>query len=336
MSLASVQQQQQNAPLHICITGSSQGIGLMAAKTLIANGHTVYHACRTTERAQEAVRASGGGVPMVCNLADLDSVRHFAHDLQHKASTLDVLCLNAGMAPSAKATKPTLTKNGLEECIGVNHLGHFLLANLLHNKLKSNGGGRLVVTASSVHDPESKGGKSNNCGATLGDLSGLGVNLSIDPNGSTMVDGAFQFNGNKAYKDSKLCNLLFCQEAKNRFSSSQISVRAFNPGLIPTTALFDTLRKENWWKAQAMTTVAGVLGFSVPVEVGGERLVYIATASDKEVPNGSYFSAKPGSQGITRENGFGPETISKEASDPGLAVRLWDRSMEVVAKWMDR
>eukprot|EP00977_Amphora_coffeiformis_P026964 scaffold31971_cov76-Amphora_coffeaeformis.AAC.1 len=63
MSLRQLEHQQRS-PLHICITGSSQGIGLAAARRLVAQGHVVYHACRTLERAQHAVRESGGGVAL--------------------------------------------------------------------------------------------------------------------------------------------------------------------------------------------------------------------------------------------------------------------------------
>ena len=140
--------------LHIAITGSSQGIGLSAAKTLVAQGHTLYHANRNEERAEVACASAGGGVPMVCDLSDLDSVRKFADDLKRSAPALDVLCLNAAVAPSTKATAPKRTAQGYEECVGVNHIAHFLLASLMQPHLASNGGAaRLVVTASGTQAP---------------------------------------------------------------------------------------------------------------------------------------------------------------------------------------
>ena len=169
------------AALHIAITGTSQGIGLDAAKRLIKDGHTLYHANRDAARSAEAAQAAGGGVPMVCDLASLESVRAFADELSTKP--IDVLCLNAGIAPSTKAEAPDKTADGFESCIGTNHLGHFLLANLLAPKVS-----RIVVTASSVHDPEQPGGAvGGKGGATLGDLSGLGP---LTTGGPTMVDGA--------------------------------------------------------------------------------------------------------------------------------------------------
>ena len=303
--------------LHIAITGTSQGIGLDAAKRLIRDGHTVYHANRNSARSAEAAQAAGGGVPMVCDLASLDSVRAFADELSTKP--LDVLCLNAGIAPSTKAEAPEATADGFESCIGTNHLGHFLLANLLAPKVS-----RIVVTASSVHDPEQPGGAvGGKGGATLGDLSGLGP---LAPGGPTMVDGAIEYDGSKVYKDSKLCNVLFCREAKKRFPG--IDVRSLNPGFIPTSGLFRAPREDNWLGATAFAFFAGLAGFAVPIDVGGERLAYVATSDD--VPRGAYLSAETGSKAATYAEGFDDGLISPEGQDDALAARLWDRSRELV------
>ena len=317
--------------LNIAITGSSQGIGLDATKRLIADGHTVYHACRSQERANVAAKEAGGGIPMVCDLADFQSIRDFATNLQAEAPELDVLCLNAAVAPSTKAEYPQLTKDGLEECIGVNHLGHFLLANLMKDHLVKNGGGRLVTVASSVHDPEGPGGAvGGKGGATLGDLSGVGMRLDTNPNGPTMPDGVLKYDGGKVYKDSKLCNVLFCREALKRWGEDGLTIRSFNPGFIPSSGLFREPRKDNWFGATAFTFIAGLIGFAVPIEVGGERLTYMATAPDSEVPTGSYFSAEVGSKAATKADGFDQAGISVEASDDDLASRLWDTSCEIV------
>ena len=317
--------------LHIAITGSSQGIGAAAAKVLISEGHEVYHACRSAERAEAARLAAGGGTALVCDLADLDSVRGFAEALRHAAPRLDVLCLNAAVAPSTKATVAPRTKQNIEECIGVNHLGHFLLACLLQPHLSANdGAARIVITASSVHDPEQPGGAvGGKGGATLGSLGGLREGLR-DPMGATMVDGAATYDGSKVYKDSKLANLLFAGEAQRRWGGAGISVRTFNPGFIPSSGLFREPRKDNFLGATAFTFFARLAGFAVPIEVGGERLAYLASAPDAQIPPGSYLGGPTGSRGTTREDGFGDGLLSAEARDEDKARLLWELSAAAV------
>lgn len=338
MSLKEIQKQHQQRPLHILITGSSQGVGLAAAQILIRQGHIVYHACRSKERAEHAVKAAGGGVALEhswCDLSDLNAVQRFAKDVEQNVPRIDVLCLNAGVAPSMNLERPQLTAQGFEMAMGVNHLGHFLLAQLLYKKLAAaDGGGRLLVTASSVHDPDLKAGQSGGKTATLGDLSGLGVDLNNNPNGPTMADGALEYHGGKVYKDSKLANILMTRQAAKTFPKSITSV-CFNPGFVPSTGLFASLREESWWKAQALTLFASIMGFSVPIEVAAGRLAYLATAPQTElIPDGSYFCAPNKSKATTPEGGFAITPVSKEASNDDLAERLWEKSLEVVHDWL--
>merc|ERR1719401_3094242 len=105
---------------------------------------------------------------MVCDLADLDSVRAFAASMNF--GRIDALMLNAGLALNAAEKEPSYTKQGFELTFGTNHLGHFLLYQLLIDSVATPG--RVVVTGSAAHDPESGGGKLGSK-ATLGDLSGL-------------------------------------------------------------------------------------------------------------------------------------------------------------------
>lgn len=114
--------------------------------------------------------------------------------------------------------------------LGTNHLGHFYLNHLLLPQIKDNG--RIVVTASGVHDPDSPGG-AQGVPATLGDLSGFETAVASGNAKFDMVDGA-AFNADKAYKDSKLCNVLFTRELQRRLNEkgSGVKVNCFNPGLI--------------------------------------------------------------------------------------------------------
>ena len=185
----------------ILITGSNSGIGFEAAKKLSAVGHTLILPCRSFDKAVATCKAIGGTniIPAECDLADLSSIEKFGKDLPSLLATgtkLDVVCLNAGLSRATDAKDVARTKDGFELTVGTNHLGHFYLNSLLLPQLKSDG--RIVVTASSVHDPASPGGAQGKT-ATLGDLTGF----ERDGRNFEMVDGG-KFNADKAYKDSKV------------------------------------------------------------------------------------------------------------------------------------
>jgi len=157
---------------------------------------------RTLEKSKKAVDElkSIGGNPIAaeCDLTSLASISQFSKDLPNLLGNkkIDVLCLNAGIARSTSAKDCARTKDGFELTVGTNHFGHFALNKLLLPQLNSEG--RIVVTASGVHDPESPGGAQGEK-ATLGDLQGL----ERDGRNFEMVDGN-PFNADKAYKDSKV------------------------------------------------------------------------------------------------------------------------------------
>ena len=147
----------------IVMTGCNSGIGYDAVKRLAADGHTVIMACRTLEKATDAAtriqnelsQQSLKLIPKACNLADLQSINAFVQDLKQNtdisSTSIDALCLNAGIARNTKAKDVLRTKQGFELTIGTNHLGHFYLTQQLLPLLEKdggNGGKRIVVTAS--------------------------------------------------------------------------------------------------------------------------------------------------------------------------------------------
>ncbi|GMI52149.1 hypothetical protein TeGR_g9130, partial [Tetraparma gracilis] len=110
----------------------------------------------------------GNLVPGECDVADLGSVEAYAGTLPRD---IDVVCLNAGLAlNTATPSPPPRTADGFELTLGTNHFGHFRLLSLLAPSLPRSS--RVVITASSVHDPATAGGKQG-APATLGDLRGL-------------------------------------------------------------------------------------------------------------------------------------------------------------------
>lgn len=175
--------------------------------------------------------------PMECDLADLKSIDSFVNELKKTSSgeegrmMFDAVCYNAGLSRNTAATNVLRTKQGFELTVGTNHFGHFYLNHLMMPLIKKDGG-RMVVTASGVHDPDSPGG-AQGIPATLGDLAGLEQAVARGDGKFDMVDGG-EFNADKAYKDSKLCNVLFTRELQRRLkeSGSNVKVNCFNPGLI--------------------------------------------------------------------------------------------------------
>lgn len=265
----------------IVVTGANSGVGLEGAKILAQAGHDVVCACRTQAKA-DAAAAACGGTAAVCDLADLASVRRFAGTVQG----VDVLVLNAGLALNTKDAAASRTKDGFELTIGTNHLGHFLLYNLLEDKLaKAADHPRLVVTASPVHDPLSGGGNVGST-ASLGDLHGL-KETKFD-----MVDGG-AFDADKAYKDSKLCNLLFTAEATRRLTkkNSKATVHAFSPGLIPSPDGF--FKYQNKFFAKTFNAIATTAGVAETASFGGACLAYVATAPALDQPTDGWWDTDP-------------------------------------------
>ena len=162
------------------------------------NKWQVVMACRSVAKAEKAkAMLDSGSTSNVeiaqLDLADLESIQSFCK--QWGKRPIDVLACNAGIQRSTNALgkekvngeSVPRTVQGLEETIGVNHVGHFFLTQQLLSNLKATKGSRVVFTGSGVHDPESPGGDVGSK-ATLGDLSGLAATGLQAP--ASMVDSA--------------------------------------------------------------------------------------------------------------------------------------------------
>lgn len=304
--------------LRTCIiTGANSGVGFAAAKQLLSdpsNNYEVIFACRSAERAQSAIAALPTEVQArasykALDLSDLNSVRAFSRDLGYRA--VDCLALNAGIQVG-RGKEAMFSSQGFEQTIATNHIGHFLLMQLLLPNVEKTKG-RIVITASGVHNPEEAGGDVG-AKASLGDLAGLQAGFR---NPITMIDNG-PYNPDKAYKDSKLCNVMTCLELARRLKNkgSKVTVNCFNPGLAPTTGLFRSFSPLFVLPFTLLTRY--VFKVAVNEEEAGAKLKYMITSPELDGLSGQYFSGRPGK----------PEyvacQVSKEASDAAKAKLLWE------------
>jgi len=255
---------------------------------------------------------------MALDLASFASVRDFAAAWRSDVKRpIDVLALNAGLAlkTGIAPEDAPLSKDGLELTVATNHLGHFLLYNLLQEQLSPQA--RVVVTASSVHDPATGDPGAQ---ATLGDLSGLGRAGA----GGLMVDGG-KYNSGKAYKDSKLCNVLFTLELARRLKQqgSMVTVNCLSPGLIPSKSFF---RNQDAGFADIFAFAArNVIKIAETTEFGGDTLTFMALDPSLDGKSGLFYSAVPPGQHVFVERVPSPEALNKAE-----AAELWRRSTAVV------
>lgn len=194
----------------VIVTGCNTGIGKEIVLDLAKRGARVYMACRNFEKCEQALGeiVSLTGNPYIFNrsldLSSLASIRKFVENFQQEENHLDILINNAGIL----ATPYTLTEDGFEMQFGVNHLGHFLLTNLLLDNLRASKSGRIVVLTSIAH--------------FLGSINKQDLNSRNN------------YNKFAAYAQSKLANVLFTRHLAKILNGSSITVNCLHPGIVRT------------------------------------------------------------------------------------------------------
>ena len=316
-------EQHQNST--VAITGASSGVGLYAAKALANRGWYVVMACRDLAKAETAAQTVG--MPpnsykiMHIDLASLESVRQFVEEFRAGDRSLDALVCNAAIyMPLIK--EPLRSPEGYELTVATNHLSHFLLCNLMLEDLQQSSfpDRRLVILGTVTHNPKELGGKIPPR-PDLGELQGFAAGFKAP---ISMIDGK-KFEPVKAYKDSKVCNVLTMRELHRRHhDSTGITYSSLYPGCVATTALF----RNHYPLFQRLFPLFQkyITGGFVSEEVAGDRVAAVV-ADPPYKQSGTYWSW--GNRQKKDGKSFVQE-VSTEASDDDKAKRLWDLSAKLV------
>jgi protochlorophyllide reductase len=313
---------------HILITGASSGIGLAAVQQLARAGQRLTMPCRHQAKAEglTAVLPDADASTPLADLANLASVEQLATGLLHDGTPIDTLVLNAGLQYSG-ARQPRWSTQGFELTLAVNHLAHQALLQRLLPLLLASRQPRVVVTASEVHDPTTPGGRVGQP-AGLGNLEGL-----CQGPGAPMVDGRSPFNAEKAYKDSKLCNLLMARALAARLGrhQRQVPVLAWSPGLViprGSDGFFRYSREHNPMGQALFALLArDVLRVSESPDRAGALLASLAADPDERATRFVYRSNRVVGPGRLQ---FDDRQPSTEARDDELAEQLWQLSASQV------
>ncbi|MBD2616161.1 MAG: protochlorophyllide reductase [Nostoc sp. ZfuVER08] len=308
----------------VVITGASSGVGLYAAKALALKGWYVILACRDLAKAQQAAQAVGipynSYTSIHIDLGSLESVRQFVKNFRASGNSLDALVCNAAIyMPLLK--EPLRSPEGYELTVTTNHLGHFLLCNLLLEDLqKSSSQPRLVILGTVTHNPDELGGKIPPR-PDLGNFEGFAAGFK-DP--ISMIDGK-KFEPVKAYKDSKVCNVLTMRELHRRYhESTKIVFSSLYPGCVAETPLF----RNHYPLFQKLFPLFQkyITGGYVSQELAGERVA--AVVADPEYnQSGVYWSwgnrQKKDGQSFVQK-------VSPQARDDEKGERMWELSAKLV------
>ena len=304
------------------MTGANSGIGEVAARHLQACGHILTVVCRSRDRADKTLDwIADPNQILIGDLADLNAVKDMAHQLVLDGRQFDVLVLNAGLQ-YAGDDRPRLSHQGFELTWAVNHLAHQYLLQLVLPLLQNSPKPRVVITASEVHNPNTGGGR-------VGQPAGLGTLAGIERGlGASMVDGTSPFSADKAYKDSKLCNLLMGLELSHR--QPHLPVLCWSPGLvIPRSkdGFFRESRKANPWGQAVFGFIArDLFRLTEQPERAGNLLVSLVMG-DHDATGMRYLSNHVVAPG---KHIFESTEPSPEATDMGLARTLWQLSENLI------
>ena len=293
------------------VTGANSGTGLATSEQLARQGAHVVGACRRVDAGEEAfagfARLPGSAEIMKLDLASLASVRQFAQDFLATHNRLDGLVNNAGLV-----TSEGRTEDGFEIQFATNHLGHFLLTELLLDILKASAPSRIICLSSVVH-----AGRGNQP-----------VKIDFDD----LHFDRKPFSAMAAYAQSKLANVLHAKELARRLESTDVTAYSVHPGWIRSNFGQEVIPA--WLRGPmnlALRPFSGFLGIMNPYK-GAQTTLHCLLDDEAPKHNGAYFSQNsilyPNRE--NRPGGWPMRSPNPQAHDPEIARRLYDLSLDLV------
>jgi protochlorophyllide reductase len=315
-------------PLAI-ITGASSGVGLYAAKALLARHWRLILAVRDPQKMELTAKAhqfdSSQYEIWQLDLGNLDSVKAFVQRFNESGQKLNALLCNAATyLPLLK--EPARSPQGFEISVATNYFGHYVLSRMLLDKLtqtaKQHEHARLITLGTVTANSEEFGGKVPiPAPADIGALEGLMAGFKAP---IAMINGK-PFKPGKAYKDSKLCNMVMNRELQKRYhASTGVIFNTLYPGCVAETALFrDTpplFQKIFPWFQKNITK-----GY-VSQELAGERVAQVV-ADPRFTQSGVHWSW--GNRNSAIREPFAQE-LSMKAKSEKLSNDLWEITAKLV------
>ncbi len=304
----------------VLITGTTSGVGLNTLKPLLRFGWDVIAVNRSNKRAIEIAQQYLTDSEMKnmnfieIDLSDLDHVRNGCSEIlkKFKKPINSIICNAAVYKPRLR--KPERSPQGFENSMAVNHFGHFLLINLLLDNILSsekeiNIKGkttkfkpRITILGTVTANYSELGGRIPiPAPADLGNLSGF-KNGFLAP--ISMANGK-KFKPGKAYKDSKLCNMVTVQELSKKYPNEKIIINSLYPGCVADTKLF----RNTPWLFRFLFPIFQkfITKGYVSQRLAGERVAQIATFKKYAKPavhwswgNRQKFGRKAFSQNLSK------------------------------------
>jgi retinol dehydrogenase 12 len=278
------------------ITGGNSGIGFATARKLAAKGFHVIMAARNQQTAAQAIARIQADQPdatlesIPLDLASFASIRQCAAIFKAKGYPLHVLINNAGGA--IKGKQASFTADGFEMTFGTNHLGHFLLTNLLLNELKRSAPARVITVSSQRHIPGYGGSK--------------GAQFDWDN-----LKGEKFYDSATFYNNSKLANMWFAYELQRRLTGTGVTSNAVCPGFVPE-AIGD--RRSSWFDRLLYRRILPRMPFARSLDRASSSYLLAATDLRWENVGGKFIT-----DGKERRS-------SDESYDEAKARKLWELS----------